>query len=83
MYKALTRFTDLQDNNHVYQAGDIFPRKGIKVSKERIEELLSDQNRRHKPVIEEIIEEVKEQPKKPATPSKKTATSGRKKSDAK
>ena len=80
MYKALTDFTDLQDKNYKYRAGDIFPRKGMKVSKERFEELLSDQNRRHKPVIEEI-EEVKEEPKKSA--SAKKPTSGRKKSDAK
>lgn len=83
MYKALTTFTDLQDNNYRYQAGDTFPRKGIKVSDERIAELLSDNNRRHKPVIEEIIkEEVKPAPKKSAT-TKKPATSGRKKTDVK
>lgn len=78
MYKALTTFTDLQDNNYRYQAGDTFPRKGIKVSDERIAELLSDNNRRHKPVIEEIV---KEEPKKSA-PAKKS-TGGRKKTDAK
>lgn len=87
MYKALTTFTDLQDNNYRYQAGDTFPRKGLKVSDERIAELLSDNNRRHKPVIEEIPEEpkkeeVKPAPKKPTT-TKKPATGGRKKVDAK
>ena len=88
MYKALTTFTDLQDNNYRYQAGDTFPRKGIKVSDERIAELLSDKNRRHKPVIEEIVkeepkkEEVKPAPKKSAT-TKKPTTGGRKKADAK
>lgn len=81
MYKALITFTDLQDNNYRYQAGDIFPRKGIKVSNERIAELLSDNNRRHKPVIEEIVkEEPKKEEVKPA-PAKKS-TSGRKKADA-
>lgn len=88
MYKALTTFTDLQDNNYRYQAGDTFPRKGIKVSDERIAELLSDKNRRHKPVIEEIVkeepkkEDAKPAPKKPTT-TKKPATGGRKKADAK
>jgi hypothetical protein len=57
MFKALTTFTDLQDNNYKYQAGDIFPREGLEVSDERLTELLSDKNRRHKPVIEEIVEE--------------------------
>lgn len=80
MYKALTTFTDLQDNNYKYQAGDTFPRKGLKVSDARIKELLSDKNRRNKPVIEEIVEEVKEEIK-PA-PTKKS-TGGRKKTDAK
>ena len=79
MYKALTAFTDLQDNNYRYQAGDIFPRRGIKVSDERIAELLSDNNRRHKPVIEEIV---KEEPKKEdAKPAPKKG--GRKKTDVK
>ena len=81
MYKALTTFTDLQDNNYRYQAGDTFPRKGIKVSDERIAELLSDKNRRHKPVIEEIVKEEPKKEEKPA-PAKKS-TSGRKKADAK
>lgn len=53
-YKALTTFTDLQDDNHRYHAGDTFPREGLEVSDERLEELSSDKNRRHKPVIEKI-----------------------------
>lgn len=54
MYRAIVRFVDLQDNNHLYQAGDIFPREGTKVSDKRLQELLSDANRRHKPMIEEF-----------------------------
>ena len=61
MFKALTTFTDLQDNNYKYQAGDIFPRDGLEVSEERLEELATDKNRRHKPVIEKIEGEVKEE----------------------
>lgn len=86
MYKALTSFTDLQDANYRYQAGDIFPRKGLKVSEGRIKELLTDQNRRHQPMIEEIEkpkkEEVKEVKEEKSAPAKKSA-SGRKKADAK
>lgn len=79
MYKAITSFIDLQDNSYKYHAGDAFPREGMEVSEERIEELLTDKNRRHKPMIEEIKEEVsgKEEIKKPT--SKK---GGRKKADA-
>ena len=84
MYKALTTFTDLQDNNYKYQAGDTFPRKGLKVSDTRIKELLSDKNRRNKPVIEEIVEEVKEEIKEEIKPAPaKKSTGGRKKTDAK
>lgn len=56
MYKVLVNFADLQDNNYRYHAGDTFPRKGINVTPERIDELLTDKNRRHKPVIEEVKE---------------------------
>lgn len=52
MYKAIVRFVDLQDDNHLYQAGDVFPREGIEVSEKRLEELLTSANRRHKPMIE-------------------------------
>ena len=29
MFKVISRFADLQDNNHVYEAGDVFPREGM------------------------------------------------------
>lgn len=51
MYKVLKFFNDLQDGKHAYKAGDIFPRKGVEVSEERIEELLSANNKRHEPMI--------------------------------
>ena len=50
--KVIEFFTDLQDNGYKYHAGDIFPREGTKVSDKRLQELLSDVNRRHKPMIE-------------------------------
>ena len=65
MYKAIETFTDLQDNNHRYQAGDIFPREGLRVTKKRLEDLLTGNNKRHKPMIEEIPEEIPEETKKP------------------
>lgn len=59
MYKAIELFTDLQDDNYRYDVGDEYPRQGLKPTKKRINELLSDSNRRHRPVIEEVVEEDK------------------------
>ena len=50
-YKVIHYFEDMQDRNHPYNEGDIFPRDGYSVSEERIKELLSDRNRQHKPLI--------------------------------
>lgn len=82
MYKVLTAFADLQDNNYRYQAGDEFPREGMAVSEERLNELLTDQNRRHKPMIEEVkpAESAAAEEEKPKTQPKK---GGKKKTDAK
>ena len=71
MYKVLAHFTDLQDDRYEYNPGDEFPRKGLNVSAERLDELSSDKNRRHTPVIElikepEPVAEEKEPAKKPA-----------------
>ena len=39
-YKVIKNFTDLQDKNHKYVAGDTYPRNGLTVSEERINELV-------------------------------------------
>ena len=49
MYRVIEYFTDLHDDDHEYREGDVFPREGIKVSKERLEELASDKNLRGTP----------------------------------
>jgi len=54
-YVVTTDFTDLQDGNHVYRAGDKYPRKG-NASKKRIEELTSTKNKRKEVVIKEVEE---------------------------
>lgn len=54
MYRVLTDFSDLQDNEHVYRAGDEFPRSDFSVSEERINELMGFNNRRKCPLIELI-----------------------------
>ena len=71
MYKVILRFADLQDSSHVYEAGDVYPRKGVKPTQKRISELLGASNKIGAPLIEKVVE------KKPAKaekkPSKKTA----------
>lgn len=57
MYKAIRFFKDLEDNGYVYHTGDVFPRDGANVSDERIAELMSDKNKRHAPLIEDVDEE--------------------------
>ena len=54
MYKVIEMFTDLTDNEYKYEAGDKFPRRGLKVSDERIKELSGPDNKRGIPLIEEV-----------------------------
>lgn len=67
MYKVIKHFVDLQDKNHPYYVGETYPRKGLGVTKERLDELASNNNKRG----EALIEEVKETQKKSET--KKTS----------
>lgn len=76
MYKVLKHFTDLQDNNFKYNAGDTFPRKGLKVSAERLNELLTSNNRRNEPMICEVEDEPKASKPK-AEPKKKAVKNGK------
>lgn len=66
-FRVIKYFTDLQDNGHAYHEGDIFPREGLEVSDERIEELSTDANRRKQPLIKAIedpeVELPQEEPK--------------------
>lgn len=73
-YKALVDFTDL-DTGKVFRKGDLFPVEGL--SKERLKELTSTENKRKEVVIEELVEaeqkpaETKQKPKKATKQSKK------------
>lgn len=63
MYRVIKFFTDLQDNNHAYKVGDVFPHDGMKVSEIRLKELSTDANRRHMPLIEKVeVEPVQIEP---------------------
>jgi hypothetical protein len=55
-YKVIAYFEDLQDNNHPYNVGDVFPRDNKTASKERIKELATTQNRRKIPLIKKVEE---------------------------
>jgi hypothetical protein len=55
-YKVIAYFEDLQDNNHPYNVGDVFPRNNKTVSKERIKALATTQNRRKIPLIKKVEE---------------------------
>lgn len=55
-YRALHYFTDLQDNDYPYHAGDTFPREGLSVDTNRIKELSTGANRRGIALIEEVRE---------------------------
>ena len=64
MFKVIKYFEDLQDNGRPYNEGDVFPYGDKGVSKERINELLTDQNRRRTPLIVEVAEETVKPKKK-------------------
>ncbi|MGW7832379.1 Rho termination factor N-terminal domain-containing protein [Staphylococcus xylosus] len=55
-YEVIKYFTDLQDNDYEYNVGDIFPRKRLRVTDERLRELSTDENRQRVPLIKPIAE---------------------------
>lgn len=55
-YRVVKMFVDLKDNNRQYNVGDSFPRVGLVVSKERLEELSTSKNRRGMALIEAVKE---------------------------
>ena len=53
-YIVIEDFTDLKDRSKVYRKGDIYPNPANKkVSKERIKQLASSDNKQGRPVIKE------------------------------
>lgn len=54
MYRVIAQFADAKDNNHIYRAGDEFPRQGVKVEEERLDELASGSNAIGRPLIEKV-----------------------------
>lgn len=60
MYKVICRFADKEDENYIYEVGDVYPRDGKKVTEERIAVLASANNSAQKVLIEEVAEKVPE-----------------------
>ena len=52
MYRVIRHFTDLQDNGYPYLEGDVYPRDGLSVTKERIAELSGKRNKQKRPLIQ-------------------------------
>ena len=57
-YKVIHYFQDLQDSNHAYKVGDIFPRLSVKVTEARLKELSGKNNKQGKPLIEKIEDDL-------------------------
>lgn len=57
MFRVIVPFADLQDKNHVYRAGDTFPRPGLVVEDKRIAELSGFANKLNTPLIEHVGEQ--------------------------
>lgn len=85
MYRVKRFFTDLQDKDHPYYAGDSFPRVGKDVTPERIEELASSRNKQGMPLIEfvpdmnELESPIDEPEEKPVETAEERPKRGRKK----
>ena len=56
MYKVVETFADLKDHKHIYHVGDKFPRDGVSVESDRLEELSGNKNLMKKPLIEWVEE---------------------------
>ena len=80
MYKVIKRFHDLQDARktksgtvyHEYNVGDVFPRDGMEVSEERIQELAGSDNKQGVPLIELVQEKTDKKTSSSRSTTKKT-----------
>ena len=57
MYRVIKYFTDLQDNNYPYEVGSTYPREGLLVSKERLAELSSKNNKQSTVLIVKVSDD--------------------------
>lgn len=61
-YTAAVKFRDLKDNGRIYEKGEPYPRRGLKVDEARINELAGNGNKSGHPLI--VAVEPAEQPAK-------------------
>ena len=77
-YIVVNAFKDLEDNEHIYKVGDEYPRAGREIdeiSKERIYQLTTTNNKRERVLIIKIEEETVE-PKTTEEPKAEEETAG-------
>lgn len=74
MYRVIKHFTDLHDNNHPYNVGDVFPREGVAVTDDRLVELAGSDNKQKTPLIELVEDEAGGVNLTEEAPAKKTST---------
>lgn len=55
LYKVITRFKDADDDNYLYEVGDLYPREGYYPTDKRIDELSTTNNRRNVVGIKPIM----------------------------
>lgn len=64
-HKVINEFKDSADKNYYYAEGELYPRKGYKPTKKRIEEL-SKVHPKYKCAFIKLLEKKAENEKKPA-----------------
>lgn len=52
-YRVLENFRETQDDMHLYKKGESYPREGYEPTKERIKQLITDDNKEGRPFIVE------------------------------
>jgi len=55
-YEVIERFREVKHGGHIYKAGDPYPAPGKKLTKKRVEQLLSDDNNEGRPFLKEVDE---------------------------
>lgn len=74
-YQVIKDFMDMKDGNHMYKAGDTYPRDGSNPTEERIAELAGSDNRQKQSLISEVEEsEPQKEAEEPAAAAKTTKT---------
>ena len=64
MYRVISGFFDLQDNQYFYPLGALYPREGLEVSAERIRQLSTADNRMGYALIARVEENPKKAPRR-------------------